>query len=229
MTGLAGALVAHGFDTSVPLLPGHGTSPDDLAGCCWEDWLAAAEAAYVDLSRRCGPVVACGLSVGGALASAVAAAHPEVVGLVVVNPLIDPPAPVFRALLGELLASGHHFLPGIGGDVTDPDATEDAYDRMPVAALRSVCEGLDELAPRVAGIACPVLLFTSRNDHVVPTVSSDILAQAVSGPVEQVWLERSGHVATLDVERAEIESRVAGFARRHVALSSRSVPGAEKG
>jgi len=229
MTGLSGALVAHGFDTSVPLLPGHGTSPEDLAGCRWEDWLAAAEAAYVDLARRCGPVLVCGLSMGGALAAAVVAVHPEVVGLVVVNPLIDPPAPAFRALLGELLASGHHFLPGIGGDITDPHTTEDAYDRMPVAALRSMCEGLDELALRVADVACPVLLFTSRNDHVVPTVSSDILAQAVSGPVERVWLERSGHVATLDVERAEIECRVVGFARQRAAPSSRSVPWAEKG
>jgi carboxylesterase len=53
--------------------------------------------------------------------------------------------------------------------------------------------------------------MTSRVDHVVPTVSSDVLAEHVAGPVERVWLERSYHVATLDHDRAEIERRVVGF------------------
>lgn len=214
VVGVASALASAGFSTSVPLLPGHGTSPEDLAGCAWTDWLGAAESAYRELAGRCGPVVTCGLSMGGALAAAVAAAHPEVVGLATVNPLVDPPAPSFRQVLRGFLSAGQPFLPGVGGDLADAGAREDAYDRLPVAALLSMCEGLDDLARRLADVGCPVLILTSRHDGVVPTVSSDVLAAAVPGPVERVWLERSRHVATLDVERDDVERRIVEFATK---------------
>jgi len=215
--GLPAALTGAGFDVEVPLLPGHGTTPEDLAGRTWTDWSDAVQAAYRDLAGRCGSVLACGLSMGGALATAIAARHPRVVaGLAVVNPAVDPPAASFRDLLRNLLAAGHAFLPGIGGDLADGDAREDAYDRMPVAALLSMCEGLDDLASRLGGITSPLLVLTSRHDAVVPTVSSDILASAVSGPVERIWLERSRHVATLDVERDEVTRRIVDFARQAV-------------
>ncbi|MGI8810122.1 MAG: alpha/beta hydrolase [Acidimicrobiales bacterium] len=214
VAGMAAALVAAGFDVEMPLLPGHGTSAEDLAGCGWDDWSAAAEAAYRRVAARSGPVVAVGLSMGGALAAGVAADHPEVAGLAVVNPLVDPPAADFLDVLERFLAAGEQFLPGLAGDVADPDAAEEAYDRLPVAALLSLGRGLDALRPHLVDVACPVLILTSRHDHVVPAVSSDVLAAAVSGPVERVWLEQSQHVATLDLDRADLERRVMAFARR---------------
>ena len=215
---LAAAFDGAGFTVEAPLLPGHGTSPEDLAQVGWDDWAAAVEDAYAALARRVdGPVVVAGLSLGGALAAGLAAAHPEVAGLVAVNPFVDPPAPSFQALLADLLAAGEPYLPGIGGDVADADAREDAYDRLPVAAFLSASRGLDRLAPRLGRIRCPLLIVTSRHDHVVPTVSSDVLAAAVSGPVERVWLERSQHVATLDVEHADLERHAVDFAARAVA------------
>ncbi|HKE75406.1 MAG TPA: hypothetical protein VKB57_17415, partial [Acidimicrobiales bacterium] len=66
----------------------------------------------------------------------------------------------------------------------------------------------------VARIACPVLIMTSTQDHVVDPVSSDKLAAGVSGPVERVTLERSYHVATLDYDRDLINERAVEFARR---------------
>jgi len=157
-------------------------------------------------------VVAVGLSMGGALAAGVAAVHPEVAGLAVVNPLVDPPAPEFREALQGFLAAAEHFLPGVGGDVADPDAHEAAYDRLPVAALLSMSLGLETLRPRLADVRCPVLILTSRHDHVVPVASTELLAAAVSGPVERVWLKRSYHVATVDYDRDELERRIVEFA-----------------
>ena len=213
VAGVAAALHTAGFDVESPMLPGHGTSPEDLATRTWAEWAAAAEAAY---ERLDGPVVVVGLSMGGALAAGVAAGHPEVAGLAVVNPLVDPPAESFCETLEGFLAAGEHFLPGIGGDIADPDARETAYDRLPVAALLSMSRGLHELRPRLANVRCPVLILTSRHDHVVDPVSSEILADSVSGPVERVWLEQSSHVATLDLDRDELERRIVEFAlRRH--------------
>ena len=45
------ALVADGYNVSVPLLPGRGTRPSDMFGLCWERWMSSALAAYDDLAR----------------------------------------------------------------------------------------------------------------------------------------------------------------------------------
>jgi carboxylesterase len=213
VAGMARALAARGHPTSTPLLPGHGTTPADLAATTWADWVAATEDAYAELAAACGRVVVGGLSVGGSLACRLAASHPEVAGLVVVNPFVDPPAPSFREILRTALAQGVRSVPKVGGDIADPDRrdAEQTYDELPIPALLSLCEGLDELPPLLPSITCPVLVMTSRTDHVVPPVSSDVLAERVSGPVERVWLERSWHVATLDHDREEIGRRAVEF------------------
>ncbi len=222
VAGLAAAIEAAGVPTVVPLLPGHGTTVDDLESCRWDDWVKAAETA-LDEAAGGHPVVAVGLSVGGSLACRLAADHPErVCGLVAVNPFIDPPAESFRAALREMVATGFPRAPGIGGDVADPGAEpEGAYDELPLASVLTLAEGLDDLLVRLPLITCPLLLFTSRDDHVVPPVSSDVLADRVAGPVERVWLERSFHVATLDHDREEIERRTVAFVNRAIPYDRR--------
>ena len=210
VAGLSDALERAGFEVEAPLLPGHGTTPEDLAECGWADWTAAAEAAWARLEA---PAVVVGLSMGGALAAGVCAEHPEARALAVINPLVDPPAPVFLDTLQAFLDAGEAFLPGIGSDINDPASEEVAYDRLPVAALLSMGRGLHDLRPRLGDVRCPALILTARHDHVVPAVSSDVLAASVSGPVERVWLENSAHVATLDLDREELERRVVEFAR----------------
>ncbi len=216
--GVADALAAAGFRTLVPLLPGHGTTVEDLETRRWDNWVAVADGAYRDLEATCDRLVVFGLSMGGSLACRVAADHAAgsaLAGLVVVNPFVDSPAESFRDILRQLLAEGFLLAPGIGGDIAKGEGVrETGYAELPIAALLSLCEGLDDLLVRLPRISCPVLIMTSRTDHVVPTVSSDVLAQQVRGPVERVWLERSRHVATLDLDREELERRIVAFASR---------------
>ena len=80
--------------------------------------------------------------------------------------------------------------------------------------MLSLFEAQDDLLGRLAQVTCPTLIVTSGHDHVVPPVSSDMLAAGVAGPVERVVLERSFHLATLDVERDVLEAAVVAFARR---------------
>lgn len=214
MRPLAEAFADAGFTVELPLWPGHGTSVDDMASTTWDDWSSAAEAAYQELASRCSKVVVAGLSMGGTLALWLAAHHPEVAGIVLINPIVDPPAEPFREMLRTSLAQGVDRIPGIGSDVADPTKTEQAYDATPIAPLLSMMEPLDELNAHLAQIRCPVLLFTSGQDHVVPPVSSDVVAAAVAGPVERVILDRSYHVATLDYDAREIATRSVEFARK---------------
>lgn len=209
---LGAALAAAGLAVEAPLLPGHGTTVDDLARVGWTDWVVGVEEAFADLAGRCDRVVVAGLSMGGTLACRLAADHPEVAGLVCINPYIDPPAESFLALLRDWLAHGSTMLPPIGADIARPGGREPASPQLPVASMLSLLEEVVELEASLHRIACPLLLCTSAVDHVVPPRSSDVLADRVSGPVTRVLLERSFHVATLDHDAELIERRAAAFA-----------------
>jgi carboxylesterase len=212
MRSLAERLAADGHTVDLPLLPGHGTAVEDMALTGWEDWSGAAEAAYRALASRCERVAVTGLSMGGALACALAAAHPEVAGIAVVNPIVAAPGDELRGPIRDLLAAGETFIDGIGSDIAKEGAVEASYGRTPLACVLSLFEGVDALGERLGAIRCPVLLLTSREDHVVSADSGELLERAVGGPLERVWLERSYHVATLDWDAPVVEGRVAAFA-----------------
>lgn len=211
---LAERLAAEGFTVELPLLPGHGTSLDDMLTTGWSDWSAAAESAYVSLAGRCDSVVVCGLSMGGTLALWLATRHPAIAGLAVVNPAVEALDPAVLEGLRAQVEAGDDVLPAIGSDIADPDQAELAYEGTPVRPLLSLQDAIVALRGELGRVEVPVLILTSPQDHVVAPSSSDVLAGAVSGPVERVTLERSYHVATLDHDRALIEDRVAAFASR---------------
>jgi carboxylesterase len=211
--GLAEAFARAGFAVELPLLPGHGTSLEDMAGTSWEDWAEAAERAYTALTARCDDVVVAGLSMGGALSLWLAARHPELAGLVLVNPLVDAAslAPARRAA-EEAVARGERFLPGIGNDIAKPGVSEVGYDGAPAACVLSALDAVASLQARLSSIRAPALLAHSPQDHVLPPASRVLLEKSYGGPLQVLELERSYHVATLDYDAEEIERRAVEFA-----------------
>lgn len=214
MRPLAEAFADAGFSVELPLLPGHGTSPDDMIDTSWDDWSAAAEAAYVSLAARSDHVIVAGLSMGGTLTTWLASRHPEISGIVLVNPMVEPAADSFTDMLQGFLDSGSDRMPAIGSDIAKPGPVESAYDATPVAPLLSLLAAVSDLAGHLGDVNCPILLLTSTQDHVVPVTNGDFLVAHVAGPVERVMLERSYHVATLDFDQEEIEERAVGFAAK---------------
>ena len=214
MRGIAHALAAAGFAVELPLLPGHGTSVEDMLPTTWADWSGAAEAAYQRLAGRVdGKIVIAGLSMGGAITCWLAADHPEVAGIAAINAVVSEP-PGIVELVEMLLAEGNEVMDGIGSDIADPDVQESAYPQTPLRPLLSMAAAAGDFKERLARIACPVLVLNSPEDHVVPPENSDILASSVSGPVERVTLARSYHVATVDYDKDLVEKSIVDFALR---------------
>ena len=214
MRPLAQAFANAGYSVELPLLPGHGTTVDDMATTNFADWSAAVTRAYEQLAARCELVVVAGLSMGATLATHLTAHHPDIAGLVVINGAFAPPEPNVREAIEQLVAQGVTRIPGPGNDVADPSQTELAYEEQPPAQLLSLIDALTALADELPLVRCPSLVITSENDHVVQPVSSDYFAEHVGGPVERMRLVRSFHVATLDYEHAELEARAVEFAIR---------------
>jgi carboxylesterase len=214
MRPVAEAFAAAGFSVELPRLPGHGTSVDDLQVTGWHDWSSEAEAGYQRLATRCEHVVVAGQSMGGALALWLGTRHPGIAGLVCINPLTQPlPAEVLHMVRG-MVAAGETMIPGSGSDIADPDVTDASYDGTPLVPVLSLMDALEGLQASFELVTMPVLLLTSRQDHVVDPAQSDHVAALVKGPVERMTLERSYHVATLDYDRALVQETAVHFARR---------------
>jgi carboxylesterase len=211
MRGLALALSDAGFTVEMPLLPGHGTDIADMVPTRWKDWCRAADDAYAALAARSDAVAVVGLSMGATLAVWLAEHHPDVAALSVVNPLVMPPDAATTDLLESMAEDGEEVASGIGSDIAMEGAAESAYPELPLRAALSLFEGVAEVEALLGSVTCPVLLFTSTQDHVVDPKSSDILASGVRGSVERVVLDRSYHVATLDYDKDEIETRTVAF------------------
>ncbi len=177
----------------------------------WRDWSTAADGAYLELASRCESVVVVGLSMGGSLAVWLAEHHPEIAAVVVVNPLIVAPDADTLAFIAAMIEGGDELATGIGSDIALQGSVELAYPELPLRAAQSLFGGVAEVEAALDLVTCPVLLFSSINDHVVAPVSGERLAERASGPVERIILERSFHVATLDFDRDEIEARTVEF------------------
>ncbi len=212
MRPLGEQLAAAGLTVEAPALPGHGTTVEAMVDLRWADWLAFTTGAFEKLARRCDRVAIVGHSMGGTLACALAE-RGDVAGIAVVNPLVEPPADEARRAIHQLVDQGIEILPSDGPDLADPGVSPPAYAGTPLAALLSLLAGVEEVALELSSVRCPVLLLSSRTDHVVPPANGDLLMASAAGPAERVWLERSYHAAMLDYDRPEVEARIGSFVR----------------
>ncbi|MFZ0390769.1 MAG: alpha/beta fold hydrolase [Calditrichia bacterium] len=65
-----------GITVSAPLLPGHGTRPEDMLAVGWREWLDFTISEYSKLKEICQQVFICGQSMGGTLTLRLAAEYP---------------------------------------------------------------------------------------------------------------------------------------------------------
>jgi len=200
----ANRMVEAGYSVSLPLLPGHGTTWQDMNRSRWPEWYSTVDVALSQLRSRCDTVVVAGLSMGGALALRLAEQRgADVAGLALVNPAVKLEDPRLKVLpvLRFLLPS----LPAIGGDIKKPGATELAYERTPLQALHSMVAMYAAVAADLPSVRQPLLLFRSPEDHIVPASSSRLILDRVgSVDVTEVLCEDSYHVATLDNDAERI-------------------------
>lgn len=214
----AQSLAGAGFAVRMPLLPGHGTSWQELARTRWAQWHNALDDAYLDLDSECDFVFAAGLSMGGALALRIAATRP-VSGVVLVNPglVIDDPRAPLAGVLKLVLKS----TPAIANDILKPGMDEGAYPRTPVAAAHELNKMFKDTIRLLPRVTAPVRVFRSTVDHVVSDSSIAALRRGlINAPLQLTSLNNSYHVATLDNDADEIFRGSSEFIRSVVSAQA---------
>ncbi|MFD1413304.1 alpha/beta hydrolase [Oceanobacillus jeddahense] len=207
--GRAGVLIIHGFTGSPqamypigkafadagytvcgPRLKGHGTAPEDLEKYTYQDWINSVQEAYSWLEERCDNIFMLGLSMGGALTLYTAAKYP-LFGIITVNAAVALP---------EMYKNPkERFIPDDGPDIKKEDAMEITYEKIPVKSIKELESLIKETKENLKNITCPVLIFSSEEDHVVSSDNAQMILEEVSSERKEiVALKDSYHVATLD-------------------------------
>jgi carboxylesterase len=220
LRGWGEALAAAGMTVRIPRLPGHGTRWQDANKVSWQDWVDELERAFDDVRRRCEQTFVMGLSMGGTLALRLAEQRgDDVTGVVVVNPSLFTTRKDAKLL--PLLHWVVPSFPPVGNDIKKPDTIEPAYDRLPVKAAWQLSQLWKLTNTDLTRLTQPLLVMTSREDHVVePANSEHLIAAAASTRKQHVWLEDSYHVATMDNDLPVIVDQTLSFVRSLAPLSA---------
>ncbi len=210
-----------GWHVRVMLLPGHGTTPRNFETTPAEE-LEQAVANELDMLRnRFSTVVLLGHSMGGALATIIAARH-RVDALILVSPyyavthrwyyllhpetwarlmspvvrwIYSPPhrQPVNRVEAREKIVS-YHWIP-----------TRGALTAMDLAARASG-------TAVKSGITMPTLLIHSSKDSITdPQRSASVFNAFPTKDKRTVWLQRSDHIVFWDFDQGEVNRSVVTF------------------
>lgn len=217
---LGHALHAAGYTVCAPLLPGHGTTPEQMQTTGPADWERGAREALTRLATRCERIAVAGLSLGAALAIRLAALQPDQV-----HASIFMAAP-FRLGLGfSALLLAYRFGPAAGllpmfpklgrsGGLVDPThrAANPAYPVLPMRSGRQLLPFLLATRKLAGRVRQPSLVAHGAHDRITLPMGARQLARSLGS--EQVWqlsLPRSAHVITLDHDRERLSAAAVAF------------------
>lgn len=212
MRDVAYALHQQGYSVSLPRLKGHGTTVEEMESTHYTDWIDSVKEAYDTLATKVKEVFVLGLSMGGSLAL-YCAIHFKVKGIITINACAYM-IPVFQQLYDN--PHTKRFITGIGSDIKKAGVTELAYSQTPKESINELRKLLDEITENIPEITCPILIFKSLEDHIVPAEHQDYIFDHVGSEDKQlIELKNSYHVATLDNDSALIIRKSIAFIEAH--------------
>jgi carboxylesterase len=199
------------------LLPGHGSHPRFLNGTTWKDWFGTVQDELENLLSHYEQVYAVGLSMGGLLAIYASLHCPQLKGIVSINaPVINR----FWPAAGMVLAPALQWVlpyfpkPKPAGRRELPNRFD--YSVYPLKALCSMLELRQLVKKEISRLTTPVLVIQSQKDESVDPRSLEWLAQRIVGaPQDTLWLENSGHIATMGPERELLAGKIVEFILRY--------------
>lgn len=203
-----------GFTVNGPLLPGHGTTIEDLDRCSWHDWNNFVEAEWNRLKKDHRKVFVMGLSMGGALALHLAA-HNKVDGVVTLasgTKLADwrlPLFPILKHFIKKVKKTKNSYARG-------PNRLRFAYEYNPIRATQELLNFYSHLSETLSDINDPLLVVHAKNDIILRLENTDIIVSGVSSTdTKVVLLEKAKHIITLSDEKDRIHKEVLEFIQGH--------------
>jgi carboxylesterase len=197
-------LHSKGYTVRVPLLPGHGTQPEDLNKVKWQEWPAKVTYEMSELQKTCDTIFLVGLSMGGGTVLNVAASNNDAIkGIILVNPWIHLKG--ITVEIGFLVSRFLKMRTSVGDDIKRPGSTEWGYDATPTRGVYQALKMLRITRRNLGKITVPVQLFHSVEDHTLPVSNTEIILSGLGSQSKtRIELVNSYHVATMDYDQEVI-------------------------
>ena len=211
-----------GWTTLGVRLQGHGETPAAMAKTTAQDWIDSVEAGVQALEKRCKHIFISGLSMGGTLTLYMAAKYPNrFKAIAPINACVEFQNPDLAALAFDHAAPA--TVPGVGSDIKKPGIQEIVYADVPVPAIKQIYGLMSVTKDLLPRISAPALVLVSPEDHIVPAVNANMIMAAIGSPLrQQVVLQESYHVATLDNDAELIQRSVRSFFKQALSTGSHS-------
>ena len=212
---VAEALVARGVRALGPWMAGHEEGAEVLAKTSWQAWVEGARKELTALRAEHDRVYLVGMSMGGLVGLRLAATEKIDAMVVIGTPLVlAPPVPQLLPLLRLFVSSQPKKD---GSDIRDPiaRARHPSLPVMPFAAVAELISLQSQVIPDLAKVYAPILVAHGRLDRTArPRDAERILNEVGSSDKELFYLERSGHVATVDYDGPALARAAADFLGR---------------
>jgi carboxylesterase len=197
---------AEGYTVKGPLLPGHGTLPEDLNNTNWMDWYETVKREVGNLQQGYDKVILVGLSMGGLLALHAGCRLKGICAVVAINAPIFNKQPLIT-LMAPVIQYIKPYYPK-KMDETRARLEEQgrfAYKVTPVRAFRSMMRLRRIVMGELDRLDAPLLVIQSLQDQSVKVESADyIINHAINSKATLLKLSHSGHIATMGPEKDKI-------------------------
>jgi len=206
-----------GLTVSIPLLPGHGTHPEDLRDKTWEDWYNFTEDKLFELKKICQHVFVCGQSVGAAIALRLAA-YQTFQGVICLAGAVflKDWRLIFLPLARKIVT--YHYK-SKGPDIRNKSLKQEIpnYPKYPVHSVDQLLELFDNVRKDLPQITIPALLVHSRKDRTIHFSNLQYIYDHIASSSKEIMvLEESYHVISLDVEKEQVFRRIDQFINQNV-------------
>jgi len=210
---LADHFIQKDYSVSAPLLPGHGTTPEDLNSRKLSEWTECVEIAYNQLRQRCDYVIVGGESMGAVLTLFLASKHPTIKAIYLFSP----------ALLVKRLKFARFMqltTPLMDKNQPEDDLAWQGYTVYPTRAAHQFYQLTRVVKISLTRVISPAIIFQGKFDHSIDLNNIDFIHKNIGSTIkEKVWLKNSGHVMLLDRETGLIINKIENF-NQQIQISS---------
>ncbi|WP_371924977.1 alpha/beta hydrolase [Halobacillus sp. A1] len=196
------------WELSAPTLPGHGEELD-LKGHYYQEWIAAAELALLELKKKHDTIILIGFSMGGMIASYLAAKYKadRLILLSAALKYISFPQ-MARDTVGILSDAWKGSLAENQLFIRYQTKVSQTHFLSSLEFMRCV----EFTKPYLAQVECPTLIMQGELDGMVPSKAANFLESEIAAPKKEVvFLPQSKHLVCHDLDQEVLFNKVIEF------------------
>ncbi len=205
-----------GYTILAPLLPGYGTTKEDLAGTTYEDWINSVKQNFLELKSEMKKLFVVGHSMGGVLALFLGSAFPtDIAGIVSISAptklkgFLIKLVPFFRLFVKYWKVINVEAFKKITNGIWV------GYEQIPLKIVSDFHKLMKLNNTQLNRIMAPILIIQGHQDEFVPAQSPVRIHETVNSSDKTIKWFDSDHAILFSKIKLELFSGIVNFIRKY--------------